>query len=438
MLNDNNKSRSRDWAMPSLRRHMVIVVGCAIALVGGVGGWAGTTELSSAVIAHGVVVVDENVKKIQHLNGGIVSQILVREGDSVKAGQKLFRLDGADVKADLGIVESTLGQLLARRSRLRAELLGETALVVDEDMLRLPEAGKFIDSEQKQLLNRRSAMAGMKSQLASRQQQLDTEIQGLTVRLTATSDSMALIVTELKSLEQLYTKGLVTLQRVSALKRSRADLEGSTGENIAARAQAEGRKSEISLQILQLDEDRRAEISKDLTEAEANIAQYRERRRAAVDQLTRLDIVSPVNGRVLQLATHTVNGVIKAGETMMLVVPENQRLTIDAKIETRDIDQVHIGQPVRIRFSAFDQRTTPEVDGEIATIAADIVTDEATHATYYPVRIYPSPESVAKLQQRALYPGMPAEVFIKIGERSVISYLMKPLSDQMQHAFREE
>ncbi|MCA1404167.1 HlyD family type I secretion periplasmic adaptor subunit [Ensifer sp. IC3342] len=428
-------------ARRSLGRHMIAVSTLAIALVVGVGGWAATTELSSAIVAGGVVVVDDNVKKVQHLTGGIVGELLVREGDRVNAGQVLIRLDGTTVRANLAIVESTLAQLYARRARLQAERIGADSFEVDKDLdtfISSAAATKLVDGEQRLFASRRSALIGMKDQLASRKAQLADEIEGLTVQLKAIEDALKLIAEELTGVDSLYGQGLVPMQRVTTLKRQRAELEGDRGQRIAARAQARGKSSEIDLQILQLDEDRRTEISKDLTDVEAKVAEYEERRTAASDQLRRLDITAPLSGRVYQLAIHTVNGVVNPGETLMLVVPEADDLTVEARVATHDIDQIHVGQPVEIRFSAFNQRTTPEVEAEVATIAPDLVTDERTGASYYPLRIRPKQESLAKLKGLSLYPGMPAEVFIKIADRTVISYLTKPLTDQMRHAFRED
>ncbi|CAN7509598.1 HlyD family type I secretion periplasmic adaptor subunit [Rhizobium leguminosarum] len=425
----------------SLNRHVAVVGVLSIALVCGIGGWAATSELSSAVIGEGVIVVDGDVKKIQHLTGGIVSELLVSENDHVTAGQVLIRLDGTTTRANLSIVESTLAQLYARRARLKAERIGAESFEVEEnitDLTSSTSAQKLLDGEQKLFDSRRSALIGMKSQLASRKDQLAEQVKGLVVQINATNDSLGLIEEELGGIDVLYKKGLVTLQRLNQLKRARADLQGNSGQEIAAKAEAEGKAIEIDRQSIQLDEDRRSEIAKDLTDVEAQIAEYEERRGTALDQLHRLDITAPLTGRVHELSVHTVNGVIDPGQTLMLVVPENNELTVEAKVATRDIDQVHVGQSVDVRFSAFDQRTTPDVSGEITSIAPDIVKDERTGISYYPLRVKPKAESIARMKTIKLYPGMPAEVFIKIGDRTVISYLTKPLTDQMQHVFRQE
>lgn len=433
--------RQTQRAHRSLRRHMIGVSVLALALVAGVGGWAATTKLSSAVVAAGVVVVDDNVKKVQHLTGGIVGELLVKEGDRVKAGQVLIRLDGTTVRANLAIVESTLAQLYARRARLQAERIGATTIDAGDELGRFvpgQAASKLIDGEHKLFESRRAALISMKGQLASRKEQLADEIEGLTVQLKAIEEALKLIAEELSGVDFLYGQGLVSMQRVTTLKRQRTELEGERGRHIAARAQARGRQSEVDLQILQLDEDRRAEVSKELADVEVKVTEFEERRTAAADQLRRLDITAPLPGRIYQLAVHTINGVVNPGETLMLVVPDAGDLTVEARVATHDIDQIRVGQPVDVRFSAFNQRTTPEVEAEVMTVAPDLVTDERTGASYYPLRIRPKLESLAKLKGLSLYPGMPAEVFIKIADRTVMSYLTKPLTDQMQHAFRED
>jgi len=435
MSNTINESRR------SLRRHTAVVAILAAALVCGIGGWAATTELSSAVIGDGTVVVSGDVKKIQHLNGGLVSELLVAENDHVDAGQVLIRLDGTATRANLSIVESNLAQLYARRARLMAERIGSDSFDVRENLQDLTSsaaAQALLDGEHKLFDSRRSALLGMKSQLSARKDQLGDQVKGLVIQINATTKSLTLIQEELDSIAELFKKGLVTLQRVNALKRQQADLEGANGQEIAAKAEAEGKIIEIDRQSLQLDEDRGSEIAKELTDVEAKIAENEERRATALDQLRRLDITAPLSGRVHQLAVHTINGVIDPGQTLMLVVPENEDLMVEARVSAQSIDQIHVGQPVDIRFTAFDQRTTPDVGGEVTSIAPDIVKDERSGISYYPLRVKPNPESLARLEKIKLYPGMPAEVFIKRADRTVISYLTKPLSDQMQHVFRDD
>ncbi len=425
----------------SLRRHVLGVVSLSIVLVGGLGGWAATAKLSNAVIGDGTVVIDDNAKKIQHLTGGIVSEIAVKEGSHVKVGDLLLSLDGTAVRASLGIVDSTLAQLYARRARLKAERVGKESFTAEDlaaESVDIDANRSLIDGELQLFATRQSALVGMKKQLKERKNQLAEEIFGIGEQIKSIDNGLSIIDEEYKATNSLYAQQLVTMQRVNVLKRQRVDLEGSRGERVAARAQAEGKISEIDLQILQLDEDRRTENAKELTQVESDIAQSEERRVALQDQLKRLELHAPMDGRIYQMTVHTVGGIVNPGDALMLLAPDARALTVEAKIATRNIDQIFPGQSVNIRFTAFDQRTTPEVAGTVSSISPDAVTDQRSGLTYYPIRILPDDEGVKKLQGLTLYPGMPAEVFIKIADRSVISYFSKPLMDQINHTFREE
>jgi len=426
---------------PSLHRHVICVSVLGLLLVVGVGGWAATATLSNAVVGDATVIIDDNAKKIQHITGGIVSELLVREGTHVKAGDVLLRLDGTSLRASLGIINSALAQLYAKRIRLQAETLGDNGFAeadFRDSGVDIAANRKLIDGEIRLFQTRKTSLAGMKRQLDERKGQLREQITGNDLQIQAIDDATVLIDEEYRAVNSLYQQQLVTLQRVNSLKRQRVELDGNKGERIAARAQAEGRISEINLQILQLDEDRRTENAKELTEIEAKISEMEERKVAALDQLRRLDLKAPLDGRIYQLMVHTVGGVANPGEPLMLLAPDQRELTVEARIASRNIDQVHPGQMVDIRFSAFDQRTTPEVTGEVVSMSPDVITEQRTGISYYPVRVRPNPESLAKLEKLALYPGMPAEVFIRASDRSVISYLAKPFADQMAHTFREE
>lgn len=425
----------------SLRSHILSVGVLSLVLVGGIGGWASTTSLSNAVVSEGTVIIDDNVKKIQHLTGGVVTDLLVKEGTHVQAGDVLLRLDSTSVRSNLGIIDSTLAQLYARRSRLEAERI-DAETFSEKDISANPFGIKpqasLVQSEIQIFNTRRSALAGMKRQLEERKAQLGDEMAGNKLQIESITGSMALVDEEYAGVSQLYKQQRVTMQRVNELKRQKVELEGQKGERMAALAQAEGKIAEIELQSLQLNEDRRTEISKDLGDIEVKVAELEERHLAAVNELNRLEVRAPASGRIYQLMVHTIGGVAAAGEPLMLLAPDSRELTVEAKISTRNIDQVGIGKDVDIRFSAFDQRTTPEVTGKIVSVAPDTVTDQRTGVSYYPVRVKPTAESLAKLKDLALYPGMPAEIFIKVADRSVISYLTKPLTDQMKHTFREE
>ncbi|MBB3565324.1 membrane fusion protein [Rhizobium sp. BK512] len=424
----------------SLNRHILAVWALSVALVGGIGGWAASTALSNAVVGQGTVIIDQNVKKIQHLTGGIVAELMAREGAHVEAGDVLLRLDSTSVRANLAIINGNLAQLYVRRARLQAERVGAEFSPGDigSDGMDVTAGKNLIDGEVQLFDARRSSLIGMRKQLEERKEQLAEEIKGDTLQLASIEEASRLVDQEYDAARKLYDQQIVTMQRVNGLKRQRVELDGNRGERLSSRAQAEGKIAEINLQILQLDEDRRTENSKDLTDIEAKISEMQERRIAAVDQLNRLELRSPMNGRIYQLTVHTVGGVVNPGEVLMLLAPDQRDLTVEAKIATRDIDQLALGQKVDIRFSAFDQRTTPEVQGDVVSISPDVVTEQRNGAEYYPVRIKPEPASLSSLSNMALYPGMPAEVFIKVADRSVISYMTKPLMDQISHTFREQ
>ena len=425
----------------SLRHHILFVAGLGICLVFGIGGWAATAKVSGAVVGDGTVIIDENVKKIQHLTGGTVALLPVHEGDHVEAGDLLVKLDDTSVKSTLAIVDSSLAQLYARRSRLNAERANATSFTAkDVDLLELD--GNYdqslIDGEIQLFATRQSSIVGMKKQLEERKAQLDAEIEGDTIQLKSIDDADVLIKEELDAAEELYDRKIVTMQRVNGLKRQRVGLEGNRGERLASRAQANGKISEINLQILQLDEDRRSEDAKDLADVQGKISELEERRVATKDQLDHLEIRAPLTGKIFQLAIHTVGGVVNPGDALMLLAPDKRALTVEVKIAAHSVDQVELGQPVDIRFTAFDQRATPEIKGAVTSVSPDVIADPKTSVTYYAVRVVPQTDSLLQLNGKSLYPGMPAEVFIKTGERTALSYFAKPITDQMKHAFREE
>ncbi|MCZ4432481.1 HlyD family type I secretion periplasmic adaptor subunit [Agrobacterium sp. SOY23] len=426
---------------PSIVRHSAAVIVLALGLLVGLGGWAALAKLAGAVVATGRVVVEGNSKKIQHLSGGIVSEIDVAEGDRVEAGQVVVRLSSTIVQANLSIVENTLAQLYSRRARLRAEIAEEPSFTVQEDLAALTTskaAKTFIDSEQNLFSSRRNALVGMKKQLGTRKDQLADEARGLEVQVEATGNELAIVKDDVSKTDELFKKGLVTLQRLNLLKRQLSNLEGQQGQYMAARAQTVGKLSELDLQLLQLDEDRKSEVTKDLTAIEATVAEYEERLAATRDQLDRLDIRSPISGRIYQLSVHNINGVIQPGEVLMLVVPEQDELAIEANITPRDIDQIYVGQPVTVRFTAFNQSTTPDLSAEVAVVAPDLQADPRTGASYYALRIKPDKTGMSHLPGGRLYPGMPAEVFIQTSERSVLSYFVKPFQDRLRKTFVQE
>jgi len=424
-----------------VHRYLVAGVATCLLLVGGVGGLAAVTKMSGAVIAAGRLVVDSNVKKVQHPTGGVVGEIRVREGDRVKAGDILVRLDETTTRANLAIVSKGLDEFYARLARLEAERDGKDTLSFPEVLTsRRDEAGvaASMAGEQSLFDFRRQARSGQRSQLRERIAQLTQETAGLTEQLQAKRREIELIQIELEGVRSLWHRKLIGIERMTSLERDAVRIEGEHGQLTAEIAQVKGKASEIELQIIQIDQDLRSEVATDLRETQGKISEFVERKVAAEDQLKRIDLRSPQDGVVLQLAVHTIGGVITPGEQVMQIVPVTDDLTVEAHIAPQDIDQVTMGQNAILRLSAFNRQTTPELTGTLSRISADLTTEERTGAAFYVARVTLPKTEVAKLHGLALAPGMPAEVFFPTGDRTMLSYLVKPLSDQIQKAFREE
>ncbi|MGQ0680780.1 HlyD family type I secretion periplasmic adaptor subunit [Bradyrhizobium sp.] len=423
----------------SLRRHLFAGTLLAAVLTGGIGGWAATTELSGAVTAAGSVVVDSNVKKVQHLTGGIVGELMVREGDRVRAGDVLVRLDETALRAGLAIYAKGLDELRSRKARLASERDGADRFVVAPELLDKPspELVAALDSERKLFELRATARRGKKSQLRQRIAQLEDEVRGYTALQQAKAEEIELIERELTGVRSLWQKNLIQINRLTLLEREAARLKGELAQSIASTAQVRGKVTEIELQIIQIDQELSSEVAKELREIDGRIGEFVERKIAAEDQLKRVDIRAPQDGIVHQLNVHTVGGVVSPADPVMLIVPEADLLMVDAKISPADIDQLYVGQPTGLRFSAFNQSTTPEIQGKIRRISADVTPDQRTGQNFYTARVSIAPDELARLGNVKLLPGMPAEVFAKTYDRNILSYLTKPLSDQVARAFRE-
>jgi HlyD family secretion protein len=427
-------------ACRSIRHYLRVGIGVTILLAGGVGGWAATTQLSGAVIAQGQLVIDSNVKKVQHPTGGVIGELRVRDGSRVKAGDIVIRLDDTQTRANLAIVSKGLDELMAREARDEAERDGAETIAFPKDLLaRIDDlqVAHVVQGERKLFEIRRSAREGQKAQLRERIAQLKEEIKGIETQQEARGYQIDWIKKELEGVNELWKKHLVAYSRVTTLERDAARLLGERGQLSASIAQSRGKISELELQIIQIEQDMRAEVGKDLAEIRAKESELVEKKIAAADQLQRIDIRAPQNGVVHQLNVHTVGGVISPSEPIMLVVPESEALVVEAKLQPQDIDQVRFGQKALLRFSAFNQRTTPEVNGKVTQISADVSQDQKSGASFYTVRISVPEDEIARIEGLRLVAGMPVEAFIQTGERTVISYLVKPLSDQILRAFRE-
>jgi len=429
----------------TIRRDTIIGFATILVLVGGLGWWAFTTSLAGAVVGSGTVVVDGNVKKVQHPSGGVVGEIRVKDGDFVKVGDVLVRLDETVTRANLMVVVNQLDEMAMRQARLMAERddLAELALPsVLAGRLSLPGIAEIVAGERTIFRNRRTSREGQVSQLRERTAQLREEIAGLQAQKAAKADEITLIRKELDDLAPLETQKLVPASKMTQLRREATRIAGERAQIIASIAQSKGKIAETELQILQVDQDMKTEVAKDLRETEGKIAELMERRISAEDTLKRIDIRAPMSGFVHQSVIHTVGGVISPSEPMMLIVPDNDMLVVEAKVAPQDIDHVKAGQVAFIRFPAFNQRTTPEIEGRVTRVSADVRKEGDNPAgqagpSFYVARIAIAETGAMKRKSFTLLPGMPAEVHFQTSSRTAMSYLIKPLQDQVARAFNE-
>ncbi len=409
-------------------------------LGGGLGGWAVATDIAGAVLASGNLVVKSDVKRVQHPTGGVVGEIRVRDGDVVNAGDLLVRLDETVTRANLAILQKSLNEQLARKARLEAERDGVQAVTYPPELLaqkEAPDAEHAMTAEANVLELRQVARNGQKGLLRERVAQLNQEISGSQAQEKGKTKELILIQRELKGAQELWAKDLMPVTKLNALEREAARLEGERAQVLAAIAQGKGKVAEVQLQILQVDRSAASEIASELRECEAKIGELIERKLAAEDQMQRIEIRAPQAGTVHQSIVHTVGGVITPGETLMLIVPQADSLAVDVKVSPNDIDQLWIGQSALLSFSAFNRRTTPEISGRVSHIGADIESDQRTGVRYYSVRVSLQAEELSRLGEVKLVPGMPVDAMMKTADRKVISYLIKPLQDQLGRAFRE-
>ncbi len=424
----------------SIRRHLFVGVALVALLGGAVGGWAANTSLSGAVIAHGTLAVDTAVKQAQHPLGGVVESVSVREGERVEAGQLLVRLDATQARTTREIVVKRLDEALARKARAEAEreLLDAPAVPAElAERADDPNVREALAGERSLFDMRRAAREGQKTQLRGAIDELRVTIRGLRDQMKSKDEQIALLDEEIEKVTPLLEKKLVIATRVTTLKRERAETLGERGQLTTAIAEARGKIDAARLQIVQIDHDAREAASRETQEARTQIAELVERRTAAEDELRRIEIRAPQAGVVHKLSVHTVGGVVKAGETILEIVPQEEKLSVEIKILPKDVNDVHVGQAARLRFSGINQRTTPEVFGTVTRVAADVAEDRRTGFPYYEARIDVSPEEMARLDGLRPIPGMPVEAFVQTGERTALSYLVQPLSDQVARAFRE-
>ncbi len=410
-------------------------------LVGGIGVWSIRTHLAGAIVSQGVVEVKSNRQVIEHPDGGVVGELIVRDGDHVRQGDLLLRLDGTFLTSEKIIIESQLFELLARKVRLEAERDGVDAAELDSRMQALaarePVGSDLIDGQKNLFLARSDTLNQKIDQLGKQRIQIESEIEGTQAQLKALQRQVELIGNELADQKGLLAKGLTQASRVSALQREEARLTGDIGRLEATIARLKGQIATTGIQIVELTSTRREEAIAELREVQAQVVELSQRRLSLTERLSRLDIRAPVNGTVFGSQVFAVQSVVQPGEPMMYLVPEDTPLLIAARVDAIHVDQLYAGQEVALRFPAFNQRETPEIDGHVVNVSADALTDQNTGFTYYRAEVAPDDGQIERLNGQELLPGMPAEALIKTDERTPMSYLVKPVTDYFNRAFRE-
>ncbi len=413
-----------------------------VVLLGGFGTWAATTNISGAIVAGGSIEVDQNRQVVQHPDGGVVASILVDEGDMVKAGATLIRLDPTLLLSELNIIEGQLFELMARRSRLQAERDLDDEIVFPEEVLQRaeinPEVAELVEGQRNQFFARRESIKAEIEQLGKRSDQIRDQVIGVEAQQAALERQLELILQELVNKEGLERQGLVRAPEILALKREEARLAGTAGELKSTKAQAEGRITEIDIQIITLENKRREEAITTLRDLLYRERELAEQRIAIRERLNRLDIAAPVSGVVYGLTVFAERSVIRPADPVLFLVPQDRPLVIAAQVEPIHIDKLFVNQEVSLRFSSLDQRQTPELFGTVVQISADSFTDETSKISFYRAEIVLNEGETDRLPEGAvLIPGMPVEAFIRTEDRTPIAYLVKPFTDYFAKAFRE-
>jgi HlyD family secretion protein len=425
----------------SARKPLLIGYITLALLVGGFGGWSVLAKIDGAIIASGQIEVDQDRQIVQHPDGGVVAEIAVKEAQPVKAGDLLIRLDGALLTPELAIVEGQLFEAMARRDRLEAERDDRPDVSFAQDLRDLaktrPDVVEQMAGQRSLFFARKETLARQTEQLAKRTTQITAQIEGVAAQTLAVTRQRALILKELTDQQSLLDRGLAQASRVSALQREDANLQGNMGELASAHAQAEGRATEIDLEVLRLAALRREEASSQLRDLGPQLLELAERRRALVERIARLDIRAPMAGIVLGLQVTTPRSVLRAADPVLYIIPQDRPLVVSVRVQPINIDEIHPGQQVRLVFPAFSARSMPEIFGHITTVSADALTDQRSQIAYFRAEILLNDGELAKLTQQTLLPGMPVEAFIETGARSPISYLLKPFTDYFSKAMRE-
>jgi HlyD family secretion protein len=420
---------------------MILGLLSLVVLVGGFGTWAVTSNIAGAIIASGQIEVDQNRQAIQHPEGGVVAELAVDEGQQVEEGEILLRLDASDIASGYAVVRGQLNEVRARRARLEAERDGLSELQFGTDLqqtaLNDPELADILSGQLNLFAARRDTLDREIDQLTRRTEQIASQIDGMIAQRTALERQQDLVGEELVAQQDLLERGLAQAARVLTLQREEANLLGSLGEIDASAAQAEGRITEIELSILQLETQRREEAIAELREVRVQEEELAERARALARQLDQMDLRAPVAGIVYGMTVFGPRSVVRPADPVLFLVPQDRPLVISARVEAIHVDQVFVGQEVLLRFPAFDMQTTPDLYGLVTRVSADAFVDEATGASFYETQIVLDDGQLELLGDVTLLPGMPVEAFIRTDDRTPIAYLLRPLTDYFNRAFRE-
>ena len=425
----------------SARRPLLIGTIGLLLLLGGFGSWAVLANISGAIITSGRVAVDSNRQVVQHLDGGVVTEIAVREGDRVSAGDVLIRLDPASLQSTADILLGQLHEIRARSARLEAERDASDGITFTEDLLLAaetdPEIADMIVGQQNLFDARAMSRAQEEEQLRRRKEQIGNQIDGISAQSEALSQQLDFMREELDAQISLLDRGLAQAPRVLGLQREEAGLLGQVGEFAATTAELEGRTTEIDLEILKLSTASREAAITELRDLQFREIELAEQYRATSAQLTRLDITAPVDGIVYDMQVFARQSVIRAAEPVLYLVPQDRPLVIQTEVDPIHIDQVFPGQPVTLRMPTFDARTTPELFGSIVRVSPDAFTDEASGRTFYQAEVLPNEGETDRLNGQIMLPGMPVEAYLRTDDRSPLGYLIKPIADYFNRAFRE-
>ncbi|MBE0529831.1 MAG: HlyD family type I secretion periplasmic adaptor subunit [Rhodospirillales bacterium] len=430
---------------PALRRSLLapVVGGAAVCLAffGGLAAWSALVPLASAAIGNGVVSPDGSRRTVQHLEGGIVERLLVRDGSRVAAGESLVVLEDKATRASYDLALTQHRQYLAIEARLVAERDGEAEFTLPPELAENvadPEVVTLVTAQRTLMADRRASLAGRKELLRKRIAEIEEEIEGLHAQIASRDRQLVIIKEEIATATYLTDKKLTPRPRLLSLQREQAEMEGLQATTRSAIARSYQSIGESAQRIAQLDVEWQEDLGNRLTEVAGKLTETKERLLAASDVLRRLVVTAPVAGIVVQMRLHTVGGVIGRGDAILDIVPRDDDLVIDARISPNDIDVVRQGQTVQIVLSAYTQRTLPRLEGQVRDVSADRIVDPQTQASYYKVRVEVDREALAALGSGIeLSPGMPAEVMVMTGQRTAFEYLTRPFLDSLRRSFTE-